>query len=1414
MEHINNFSGMNQDLTKSLLPKDKYRSATNARLITEGLDSSGAITNADGNILSFNIPTISNVIKLEIPDFTQVVSFNISGTLFSQIFRDHQNVTDIINTALNPNIKAAASNTAIFIYSPINPATNQPYTANIAISFPIAPPNCNIVNGVEGTGNNFINAQTPNIIGSTEIRDDFILFTTSATSRNPGGHSSLPANPSTSGQIWRVSYLKKAPFTATLQLLYNNYIDFTTFHPIPPSAAEGRYETSTIQKVFWTDNFNELRFFNTTDLNGFAIDPSLLNSRALVDMDLPILQRIGDSGGNTNIGIYQAAYRLKNPGGGATVYSKCSNMVPIHGTTVSSATSFRDFIGGGQGPSNKTITWNIDNLDTDYERIEIVILYRERRQDIPKIDQVFDEPVPSNGNFTFTYTGNEPAIPVDLNEFLNVNTAFTHCKTIKSKTNQLLAGNVRVKTFDVDFDARAYRWKHVTAPGFNTNQTTVLDSQGNIQIVDKTVLSDFGVPETHDAINSDQSTQNVTSFRFQSDGITLGGEGPNIKYTFKALPFIGDSNTSGNGFGNMVLDKSLGKVGENGRFTNPQPAPITVNNNVFSNNNFYDSFKSPYKASALKGYQHDEVYRFGIRFFDKTGRPGFAKWIADIRMPLIFESLDNSLPTFKDFPISDFAPSGEQRVNILTPEFTVTIPTTLQDKISGWEIVRVERGALDKTILGAGYIFQTTKFTPNINAYYTVQSGDVNNTSPIEKYHTLGTAIWQLLPTAQVGTAIGDKCSFISPEVSFLGFPGFSQGDQLKITGATIPFATAVSTNPGAVHDQVGFAKAYSQILLNSPDAGKHTLTRTITGSIPLIRPTTNQGTALTSISADQVYNYSAGYSGANGVQSLGEQQLFLELSSNLPFDPQDLIYYAYYVRPVTSQYGGSSYSARSNNEYISCGHYQEITAQTIISTPFSITLHGDLFTTVWDIQRRVKNHNILGTPSKTRADVWWFPVESVINTEWRHGDSINRVGLNTDGTSITDNGEDFLYNTVFSAEDNIKKAFVKPVPFEDTQEYDNRIHLSSVKINGEQTDSWGIWPPLEYRDLEGSKGAVNSLQLFKDNIYAIQDDAVSIVPVNQNVIIPDNSSSTLQLGSGKGLEKPVYIGTTEGSRHQWSCLTTDSAIYFFDIKTKEIMQVTNQAEPIVIIKGMASYFDNNIINDITTDDNPVHLTNNIRTGILAVYDYQNGDVLYTFHDNPLSSQKSFTLSYNELTSSFVSFYDFTPAIYIGNKRNIFSSNNLSSVWLHNEGNPGQFYGTTFPCKLSLLVNPQPAETKVFDNFEFSTEVLNGTNNILTETWSKLRAYTDHQNSGFISLVPNSNILRKERQWNLHVPRNAVIQSLTSVNVLNPVNLSPAQLFKDRMRDRYINIDLEYDNLSQNKLICPYFLTKFKPSAR
>ena len=59
----------------------------------------------------------------------------------------------------------------------------------------------------------------------------------------------------------------------------------------------------------------------------------------------------------------------------------------------------------------------------------------------------------------------------------------------------------------------------------------------------------------------------------------------------------------------------------------------------------------------------------------------------------------------------------------------------------------------------------------------------------------------------------------------------------------------------------------------------------------------------------------------------------------------------------------------------------------------------------------------------------------------------------------------------------------------------------------------------------------------------------------------------------------------------------------------------------------------------------------------------------------------------------------------------------------------------------------------------------------------------------------------------MHVPRNAVNTAAVDIDIFDPANIDQTQLFKPRMSDNHLVVDLEYDNTNNYKLVCPFVIT-------
>ncbi len=687
--------GLDKDTSKSKFRNQSYYDAKNIRVITDDGLSTGAIENEKGNKLSFQIPRTEAIWKIRrLDDNNDPASevLTVNGTFIGYDVADNIRTIDDLLVYLESNATLAAlvANGSLKIVQ----EGLYVYLIGLDASLTVS------IAGTDALLKQVVSAEDNlKIIGWGQLREYIVIFTTSEDTKEPI---------SSSGQIWVLKYdefentvegLNGTFLVPSKHLIYNNLTKFSSYHRIEEPI--GRYENVNTARIYWTDNNNPLRVINIFNPDNFAIPPDDLDIVANVELPIPKISSIGP--GSTPVGsVVQYGYRLLNSNtGNETIISPLSRVLPLTNADpntaefngnlfTSAATAYRGS-STANGAGARSVTWEVENLDQNYDVIEhFVILWTS--VDNPQIFKFGEDAIPADGSITTTYEGSEDVLEVTLQEFNALNNAFI-AKTLAAKDDRLVAANIKEKYFEIDFDARAYRSKE----GQSTFDIFTKDGIGTTY--DNTTWNT--IPEDHDAINPfNQEDPDINPDWFTSDQYkyqptnptVLGGAGPNVSYTFTEKETTGNFNIDtpstiqhvnvgrditsdpDYSFGERYLDGTLITYPSNNQFTN---------------------FASPIVHALFQGYARGEVYRFGLVLYDKKGNPSFVRWIADIKMPEAYE----------DAPFSRAVSGTASNATVLCKnigvQFNIDI-SSIQDQISAYSVVRVQREESDKTRLGTG----------------------------------------------------------------------------------------------------------------------------------------------------------------------------------------------------------------------------------------------------------------------------------------------------------------------------------------------------------------------------------------------------------------------------------------------------------------------------------------------------------------------------------------------------------------------------------------------------------------------------------------------------------------------------------------------------------------------------------------
>lgn len=529
---------------------------------------------------------------------------------------------------------------------------------------------------IQGNQEAFIIPQTgatniAEIIGYTVIRNKIIVFVTDDSDSN--------------GWIYLVMYdeaTRQILFGYPQLLYFNANLNFSKKYPIE---AFGRYESEKVQRIYWSDYNNFFRSLNIQDPNLSTFPLGQVDIFPDINYTQPLLKVIS-GGGAVQGGEYQAAYRLITFDGKQSLISPPSNLIHVI-TNSETLIQSAQYNGDPITPvtTGKALTIEIDTSNYgDYDKIELIMIYHSAILGTPSVTVVDQVSINNASTIEFVYTGTETsAFTIELLDYTTKSYPFKTPKSLTQKDNSLVIANIKGSSVSIQdlldqgetFDAKTYRY----------NSSSVINSDV------------FNQDYNSDA-QWDLDWHTNKQFKYQSDGLTLGGEGINIKYKFHLEPLTIDASTT------------LG-------FANVGPFPDSahsLNNGYNYYNSTYPSFASPFISGLLRGYKRGETYRFGIVGFTTKGESTFVEFIGDIKFPDISEKDNsNNASGTKYFPLSD-----EIIPNITTGysmgiEFTIDLSSapSLLSKLDSYQIVRLKRQEVDKRRISQG-IIKTFWFAP------------------------------------------------------------------------------------------------------------------------------------------------------------------------------------------------------------------------------------------------------------------------------------------------------------------------------------------------------------------------------------------------------------------------------------------------------------------------------------------------------------------------------------------------------------------------------------------------------------------------------------------------------------------------------------------------------------------------------
>lgn len=1228
-------------------------------------------------------------------------------------------------------------------------------------------------------------------VGSCVIRDINVIFTTESET---GG----------TDQIWEMRF-DRATNSYKYWLRYTGDLNLSTEHPI--YRAIGRYESTDAVKVYWTDNFNVLRYLNLSDINATTglldiPDTSFLEMKNRADLRQPTLRQVS-SGGRFHAGMIQYVYQYFNKYASTSFFSPPSEMIHLTAESDFKGTT-QTYLGSDLGDDvYKSIYVSIPALDNRYNYVRVWSFFYAEITSTPIITLIAEKEV-SGTSITIVDTGTEAIDTLAYTTYAaQRNQEDFICKGLTEFKNMLFPANIDEVEWDVDYDARATRFKldpgnrinlatgfpytpeeiynHYT--GFATPDMTLFDNStdgakdimvvaGGGATLNVTDVDAFLTlhPETEDDYNISLYNRTIhpQDYDMKCDRAhgtaRIGGTGINISYRIKIQQILID---------NAALATRT--------YTGKDNTTHTVNGRSI-NNTSYTNMASPYLSGLYRGYQRGEVYSFGIVFYDKKGRSSFVKWIGDIKMPN--QDDINGIPTFTMNGVDYYdyrlcmneTTTGFMYGNIIYPEFYVNIPAALSQEISSFDIVRCKRSEIDRTVIGYGPVVAST-------SSYVLEKCYIGTMPGVPPTPIMGNHLMEFRPGL---LATGQPTTFHSPEIAYNKNQIFDNSDYLVIdaigygrggydSGGANPFDAWekwMNYVPVTQNNDLSVLSRYMKItegdLLDTDDEklingyGFHNSIQDFAGAI------LGKGTMCSVMSCDtnflngvlMTWFYNSGMfawykrkAGANNQNNpLNEWQYPLNI------------------------YNGEGYYDRARRTYISCGVNYPVTESATDLVYLVKCFGGDTFISMHE--QLITAMNIPVGSAIFYHRMISYPTESTINCDLIMGNTITKgealgntfqqgyyqeeAGIYTDGftgTVYTQGVDMYKYNTVYSHENDTNEFIPKPIHYI-IERLDCEIRFSNQKFDRELIDSWTIFDTNSFNSVSSQYGAITDVLSWKEQFVFIQPNAIGLYAVNERSLISDQSGQQLSLGSSGVLERYDYKSYDAGSRLQGSTIATGRGIYFFDDRKRRISRfgASERGIGVTEITGLNSFLYYNYNKTIENDD---CVTNENKLGIVAGWNKRFEEVYFTFKNNAVPTSENYTLALNELTGKFMSFFDFHADGYINGNNGFLSMPNAGTyrgnkLYVHDEGLYGEFYGT-YNNALLETITTHKGMVGIFDILEYHTDVFSQNPNppylydvdVFDMTFDNVRVRNDYQDSQTLDLVIDDTVQRRMRKWRI-----------------------------------------------------------------
>ena len=306
----------------------------------------------------------------------------------------------------------------------------------------------------------------------------------------------------------------------------------------------------------------------------------------------------------------------------------------------------------------------------------------------------------------------------------------------------------------------------------------------------------------------------------------------------------------------------------------------------------------------------------------------------------------------------------------------------------------------------------------------------------------------------------------------------------------------------------------------------------------------------------------------------------------------------------------------------------------------------------------------------KTGGTNYTTPTTTVVEEDWYVEESRIRGGYNNTSTD--------LGVKAYIVEDN-----------DDQQRRANSLIYSGIfnsRTGVNQSNQFSVAEEIT-RSVDPANGSIQKLYAEDTNLIIFQEDKVNRALIDKDAIYSAEGSAittTANLVIGQII---AYAGEFGISTNPESFAVYGYQKYFVDRNRNAVLRLSMDGITEISNYGMVDFFRDKLSIVNSTGE------------IVGAYDIHNKNYVISLQD---SDGDYNTLSFDEATNGWVSFFDYKPSNGFSSQGGFFTTNG-TSIWKHYSTSVyrANFYGVNNDATIKFVLNPDPTRVKTFKTINY-----------------------------------------------------------------------------------------------------------------